>query len=157
VCSSDLSEFVDSRRLSVDVDAIVREAYLRHVAPHFGVEIEWFELPEILRYGPGGEYKPHADAEEWRGEGAGWMRGVDRDLSVLIYLNDGYGGGQIDFPNFRMQLPPQRGMLVAFPSDHRYLHAARPVTSGVRLVVVSWAKAKGSPTVRGEPPAARRV
>jgi hypothetical protein len=33
-------------------------------------------------------------------------------------------------------------MMIAFPSDHRYIHAAEPLISGTRFAVVSWAKAK---------------
>jgi hypothetical protein len=38
-------------------------------------------------------------------------------------------------------------MLVAFPSDHRFAHAALPVTGGRRYVIVTWAAVLGSPRV----------
>lgn len=144
------SEFIDVRNLSADVSSIIKHAYQDVVAPHFKVAIEWFELPEILRYRTGGEYKPHADAENWDPAAKQWRRMIDRDLSLLIYLNGEFQGGEIDFPNFGMRLKPEPGMLIAFPSDARYLHAARPVTSGVRYALVAWAATVGAPRT-GQP------
>lgn len=145
------SECVDVRTLGTDVIALVRRTYGNVVAPHFRVEIDWFELPEILRYRSGGEYKPHADAHHWEAEAKEWRKIVDRDLSILVYLNEGFEGGEIDFPNFGMKLAPKRGMLIAFPSDPRYVHAARPVTSGVRYALVSWATVRGTPRISDSP------
>lgn len=148
------SEFIDSRALSTDVAEIVACAYRDIIAPHYRAELDWIELPEILRYGPGGEYKPHADAENWHGAQRGWVREMDRDLSLLIYVNNAFTGGELYFPNFQMALPPQRGMLVCFPSDARYVHTARPVKTGLRIAIVSWAAAKGSARVNAAPPTA---
>lgn len=151
------SEMVDIRALSMDIVGAVREAYVQSVAPHYGGDIEWFELPEILRYRAGGEYKPHADSENWIASERQWRRVIDRDLSILLYLNEGFTGGEIAFPNFGFTLAPKRGLLIAFPSDGRYVHAARPVTSGVRYALVSWAAMKGSERVSGPRPHAVQV
>ena len=152
------SELVDIRTLKADIVGLVRNAYVNLVAPHFQKQIEWFELPEILRYRPGGEYKPHTDADNWFPGEQTWKRAVDRDLSLLVYLNDGFEGGEIVFPNFGLSLQPKRGLLIAFPSDRRYLHAARPVRSGIRYALVSWAATRGSERVSASPrPHAIRV
>jgi prolyl 4-hydroxylase len=141
------SETVDIFKLSIDVVDLVRYVYATYVAPHFRADVEWFDRPEILRYGPGGEYKPHADAENFfAGEGR-WKRVIDRDLSILLYLNDAFEGGEIAFPNFGLQFKPKAGLLVAFPSDARYVHAARQVTQGIRYALVSWAAVRGTPRV----------
>jgi len=145
-----ISETVDIHKLKTDVFDLVRRAYAETVAPNYGVEIEWFERPEILRYRVGGEYKPHSDAENWFADERKWKRVIDRDISILIYLNEGFVGGEIAFPNFGMQLQPKRGLLIAFPSDARYLHTARPLISGVRYALVSWSAVKGSPRVGPE-------
>jgi predicted 2-oxoglutarate/Fe(II)-dependent dioxygenase YbiX len=104
-----------------------------------------------LRYRPGGHYKPHADSENWHREQRQWVRGMDRDYSILVYLNDGYDGGELRFPNFGFRLQPRAGLLVCFPSDHRYLHEVAPVTAGTRYALVSWITARGTPRVGGRP------
>ena len=76
---------------------------------------------------------------------------IDRDYSILLYLNEGYIGGEIDFPNFGLKFQPKKGLLLAFPSDARYVHAARPVTAGTRYALVSWAAAKGTIRTSLEP------
>ena len=130
---------------------VVGLAFQQWIPEAYGDEIEWFEWPDILKYGPGGRYDLHADAD-LRDPGTGeWRRVQDRDYSLLIYLNDEFAGGAIEFPRFSYRLKPRRGMLVAFPSDHRYVHAALPVTSGIRYVIVSWGVAVGSTRVQAAP------
>lgn len=145
-----ISETVDIRKLSVNVKSLVRDLFVKTIGPHYEQEIEWFERPEILRYHPGGEYKPHADSENWFSKEKTWKRVLDRDLSILLYLNDGFTGGEIAFPNFGLKFKPVRGLMVAFPSDGRYLHSARPVVTGVRYALVSWAAVRGTPRVQKE-------
>ena len=144
------SQAIDPRTISFDLKAVIRRAFVEFAAPFFGKQIEWIEPPEILCYHAGGEYKPHADAEHWNAERREWTRVIDRDFSVLIYLNETFEGGEIDFPNFGMKFKPRRGLLIAFPSDHRYVHAARPVTHGVRYAIVSWAATRNSSRVSGQ-------
>lgn len=151
VSSIRTSETVDIFKLSVDIVDVVRFVYATYIAPHYRADIEWFDRPEILRYGPGGEYKPHADSENFFPEQHAWQRVIDRDLSILLYLNDAFEGGEIAFPNFGIQFKPKAGLLVAFPSDARYLHAARPVTQGTRYALVSWAAVRGTPRVGASP------
>ncbi len=104
-----------------------------------------------------GTIQPHSDAENWDAGSQRWVRGIDRDFSVLLYLNEGFEGGGLEFPNFGLRLTPKAGMLVAFPADHRYVHAALPISEGERFVLVSWCAALGTPRVGRAPPAGATV
>lgn len=146
-----VTEGIIVEKLKADVTGVVKEAYVSIVEPHFKAKVEWIEKPEILRYRQGGEFKPHADSELWNASTKKWTRVLDRDLSILIYLNEGFEGGELVFPNFDFGLKPTRGLLVAFPSDGRYAHWAKPVTSGVRYSIVCWAAVKGSARVQDRP------
>ena len=141
------SEHIDVRALKTDIVSIVQDIFVKTVAPHFNAQIEWFERPEILRYRSGGKYVPHADSENWGAVERRWKRVINRDLSVLIYLNDDFEGGEISFSNFGYKVKPRAGLLIAFPSDHRYLHEAHLVKSGVRYAIVSWAATVGGPRI----------
>ncbi|GJL92032.1 2OG-Fe(II) oxygenase [Hyphococcus sp.] len=145
------ADYFDTRNLSFNVTDLFKHICRNVVAPQFGTQIDSFELPEVLRYGAGAEFQPHSDADRWSAEEQTWKRTLDRDLTILVYLNEGYEGGEIDFPNFALKIPPQRGMLIAFPSDGRYLNAVRPVTSGVRYELACWATVKGQPRVNTSP------
>jgi len=123
-------------------------AYRDAIVPFFKAQLDTFTTPSILKYGPGGKYNAHADSEGWvRSEGR-WRKTDDRDYSLLLYINDDYEGGSLYFPNFDIRIKPTAGMLVAFPSDHRYMHAAEPLISGERFVIVSWACDKRTPALR---------
>lgn len=130
---------------------VVARGLREHVEPRYGVRIEWFEWPDVLLYRPGGHYELHTDAD-LRDPGTGaWRRVMDRDFSLLVYLNDDFTGGNLELPDRGETIRPEAGMLVAFPSDHRFSHAALPVESGNRYVIVSWAAALGSPRVLSGP------
>lgn len=145
------AEWVDFRDTQQHVlDAIVRRAFAEHIVPRTGQSIEWFEQPEVLRYEPGGYYLHHSDAYYLVLEERAWRKAVDRDISLLLYLNDGFEGGELDFKRLFYRLRPKTGMLVWFPSDVRYEHMAMPVVSGRRYCLVSWAAASGVERVQAE-------
>ena len=137
-----VTETIDLAERKTDVLREVVRGYRDYVTPFFEVELDTIEQPSVLKYSPGGRYGAHSDSEYWDEDQHLWVRSLERDFSILIYLNEGYEGGTLYFPNFDFRLAPKRGMMVAFPSDHRYLHAAEPLISGTRFAVVSWAKAK---------------
>lgn len=147
-----ISESIRPSQLKIDITSVVRQSFQPVVAQHFQMELEWFETPEILRYREGGQYSVHADADIWMTETKSWKRVLDRDLSLLLYINDEFEGGGLIFPNTGFTIVPRRGLLVAFPSDWRYIHGAYPVKEGLRYAIVSWAAAKGRPRVNTTPP-----
>jgi predicted 2-oxoglutarate/Fe(II)-dependent dioxygenase YbiX len=82
----------------------------------------------VLKYQTGQEYKMHADA------GGGNRRVV----SVVMYLNDNYTGGNIEFPHFKYDLKPPANSMIFFPSNYIYSHIAHPVQEGTKYAVVTW-------------------
>lgn len=93
-------------------------------------ETLYHEPYALLRYRGGQEYKVHYDSGTRMG----------RCISALIYLNSNYEGGEIEFPNFGLRIKPQPGMLILFPSNFAYSHAARPVVNGTKYALVTWIK-----------------
>ena len=148
-----VTDYIDIQGIEDQVTKIVADAYGKFIEPHYSVALEWHEYPEILRYKPGGYYTPHADADNWDNTHQSWSRVINRDLSVLVYLNDNFTGGALEFPNFGFRLQPKAGMMVCFPSDHRYVHSAKPTTEGTRYVLVSWCAILGGERVTCERPA----
>jgi hypothetical protein len=137
-----VTETIDLAERKTDVLREVVRGYRDYTTRFFQQDLDTIEQPSVLKYGPGGLYQAHSDSEYWDESSHTWKRSLDRDYSILIYLNEGFEGGALYFPNFDFRIAPKRGMLVAFPSDHRYLHAAESLISGTRFAVVSWAKAK---------------
>jgi predicted 2-oxoglutarate/Fe(II)-dependent dioxygenase YbiX len=83
----------------------------------------------ILKYENGTHYKQHHDC--------GGLH-KDRVVSILIYLNDDYVGGELEFPLFNVKYKPKAGDIILFPSNYTFSHIAHPVTEGTKYCVVSW-------------------
>jgi hypothetical protein len=63
----------------------------------------------------------HADCEKQDGTPVFEANFYRLNISSLIYINDNYEGGSIEFPEYDFYLKPSRGSLVIFPSNHKHL------------------------------------
>lgn len=120
------------------------------IEPFYQIEILDREPSQILHYDVGGHYIPHVDAETLYKDDIGldmWEKTLDRDLSVVYFLNDGFSGGELIFPALDLIVKPEPGTLVCFPSCHHYVHGVKPVTAGHRYSIVTWMRVKGMPSV----------
>lgn len=118
-----------------------------HLVDLAGVNAQWFEEPQLLRYGPGGKYGMHSDSDHYCREAKQFYRFIDRDFSMLIYLNDDYEGGGLYFKGLNYHYQPQQGDLVIFPSNHVFSHESLPIDQGRKYALVSWGAFPGSPRV----------
>lgn len=64
--------------------------------------------------------------------------GNSRVFSVLMFLNDDFEGGEIEFKEFDIKIKPEAGDVVVFCSAFPYIHQVHPVITGVRYSVVRW-------------------
>lgn len=98
-------------------------------ATRHGIEEQLYHEPyNLLKYKNGQEYKTHYDSST----------GMGRVMTAICYLNDDYTGGQIEFPEFKVKIQPEAGMLIMFPSNFAYKHTAYPVTVGTKYALVTW-------------------
>ena len=113
----------------------------RRIAKASGTEAEWGEPLQVLRYHPGQEFKPHRD----------WTEATDnqRILTMLVYLNDGYAGGETLFLKTGLKVRGKLGDALLFRNaddsgrpDPDSLHAGLPVETGVKLVASRWIRQK---------------
>ena len=133
-----VTESVVLDELEDEFNQKVVQAIHSHIEPYYNHKIAWHESAILLRYSAGGLYKVHADADDFNKEHGVQVKVLDRDVSLLLYLNDDYIGGGLKFPMFNYRYQPRKGDLVFFPSDFRYKHEAEKVISGVRYAIVSW-------------------
>lgn len=96
--------------------------------------------PMMTRYQPGMHYGAHADAAFIQLAG-GSLRS---DLSCTIFLNEpqSYEGGalHIELGDAELQFKLPAGLAVIYPSDT--LHYVEPVTSGERLVAITFIQSR---------------
>jgi Rps23 Pro-64 3,4-dihydroxylase Tpa1-like proline 4-hydroxylase len=96
----------------------------------FGISepLVYSEPNSLLRYSDGQKFGLHYDGGSTS----------KRIISPILYLNDDYIGGEIEFINFGIKIKPKSGSLLVFPSNYAYRHVAHPVTSGTKYAIVTW-------------------
>lgn len=133
------------------VTNLMRKTFSTTISQAVSCDFEWFERPQIIRYQVGGHIWLHADNENYNRELKAWRKTSDRDISLLMYLNDDFSGGELSFYAMNYVYTPRKGDLMFFPSDHRYAHRAHEVTEGRRYAVISWGAFNGVPRVHAKP------
>lgn len=144
------TQIVPMGSLYPKIEDLLRNTVKNIINPFYQVEVDSSEIPQVLSYGIGGHYRPHIDGESiWmtpRGEKI-WKKSTDRDLSIVFFLNNDFEGGDFVFPELKVRVRPEPGMMVCFPSNHHYSHGVEPVTRGKRYSIVTWATVKGFPSM----------
>jgi hypothetical protein len=122
--NSDNSELYD---LHEKVFQAVRQC-IDDYGDYWGVGIMSYEAFNFVKYdGPGTHFKVHAD------HGPTYVC----TISVVVYLNDDYEGGELWFPRMNnLTIKPKAGDVLVFPSTFIYEHASQDMKSGVKYSVV---------------------
>lgn len=61
-----------------------------------------------------------------------------RKYGAVLYLNDNYEGGHTYFPDHGIEVEPEVGKLLLFPSDLEHQHGVTEVTRGHRFTMPIW-------------------
>ena len=131
----------DGTMLGVYSENVAVNALNRRIAALSGTRIDQGEPLQVLRYRPGGEYKPHMDALP--------AEPNQRVLTVLVYLSDDYEGGETFFPGDGLSFRGGTGDALLFRNsgpdgrpDPLSLHAGLPVTRGTKYLASRWIRAQ---------------
>ena len=105
------------------------------------------EPPRIFHYALGEQIKPHYDRcnDAVTGYGREGAYLGDRIVTFLLYLNDGFVGGDLDFPKAGFRCKGAKGDAVYFAHvdgagkpDPLSLHAGLVITAGEKWVLSQW-------------------
>jgi hypothetical protein len=59
-------------------------------------------------------------------------------IASVLYLNDNYDGGEINFPQHNLSIKPKKGDLLIFPGNQNYAHEVKEILSGERFTAPGW-------------------
>lgn len=126
---------------------LIKPLYER-VSREFNIPFENAEDLQVVRYEPGQFYKAHHDAccDNVDKCQSFTKTGGQRQLTVLVYLNDDFEGGYTDFPNLGFKAKADPGDAIVFyplakDSNRCHplaLHGGLPVTRGEKWIANLW-------------------
>ena len=114
-----------------------------------GLDIDQQETIHIVKYDVGGEYKEHHDFFHPNTDYYDNVikMGGQRVYSCLFYLNNGFQGGETEFPIKKIKVTPKLGRLLIWKNkkqdgslDYESLHAGLPVISGAKWIAIVWVR-----------------
>ena len=120
-----------------------RVAALIQMPPRF------FEPPTMLHYKPGETFSPHYDFLDDTKPGLSKeiAQNGQRVLTFLLYLNEGFDGGETEFPLVGVRHKGNKGDALCFwnvmqdgSPDRRTLHAGLPPTRGEKWLLSQWVR-----------------
>lgn len=114
--------------------------YSESLAREWWSKLEEFELPQIddlrsvglspyfrfYKYQPGQKFNMHKDGRQSIGSD------ITR-FSLLVYLNEGYSGGETQFRQEDLMIKPITGMALLF--EHDLWHQGVEITKGIKYVL----------------------
>lgn len=104
-------------------DAIYKSSQI--YAKKYNIDLGHLTPLSISKYYVGKHMGSHVDSY-----------GDDRSpiLSVVLYLNDDYEGGELYFKNQSVMIKPTAGSIVIFPSNEPYYHESKEIRRGVKYM-----------------------
>ncbi len=119
-----------------------------------GLPVNAMETPQVLHYAKGQAFRLHEDY--LLPDGAYKTRDLashgQRAKTLLIYLNDGFDGGETDFPLVGLRFKGAKGEALMFTNvladgspDLRMRHAGLPPTAGEKWLFSQWVRDRPAP------------
>lgn len=110
-------------KLSNKLHKVVEDAHQRPVKSVSSHAQKWQE----------GAFAPfHSDNTDLEGNWSAWEKSK---LVCLLYINDDYDGGELDFRDHDISIKPLVGQLVTFPGGIDNVHQVLPVKNGTRHTI----------------------
>jgi len=129
-----------------NIDAIV-EMIRTRLANAIQAPLPCLELSQVLHYGVGEQFSMHCDYLDPHTVGDEIRRNGQRAVTVLIYLNDDFEGGETSFPHLAINHRAKAGDALAFANvdpagnpDPRTQHAGLPPSRGEKWVFSQWVR-----------------
>lgn len=110
------------------IKKVMEETIKEYPQLHFCISKD--EGFQVLKYEKGQYYKTHLDYGKDNG----------RVISILLYLNEDYAGGETYFPRQNIKVKGNQGDILVFPSNYCYPHSSEEILEGTKYSIVTWFK-----------------
>jgi prolyl 4-hydroxylase len=121
-------------------ESLPLQALQRRIAAFARLPVDNGESLTVLRYRPGQQYRRHLDTLP--------RTSNQRVATVIVYLNEGYSGGETRFSESGLTIAGRGGDALFFANvdqrgqpDTQSAHAGLPVKAGVKWVATRWIRA----------------
>lgn len=114
--------------MGLDVAFIQQEKVKKVLESSYDVEVTPGSA-HVAKWEPGQKLELHVDD---------LGRTSYNHMASLIYLNDDYEGGEIEFPTHNLSFKLPAGSLIMFPGNEHYPHEVKAITSGYRYTMPIW-------------------
>ena len=129
----DLNPLFSRTQASIPIDLQALFTAIQPIAPSQLGPLEIVSLiahrTACMRYTEGEYFGVHTDAPFIAPDGA------CTGLSLVLYLNENYDGGETVFPDLALEVRPATGKIVLFPPTLR--HLSQPITRGAKYIIRS--------------------
>ena len=123
----------------------------KRIAVHTNTPLENGEGLQVVRYQPGGYFKPHWDDfdDKFEGNRTQLQRGGQRIVTFLMYLNDVEEGGETYFHKLDLSVTPKAGRAIVWwnlkedgTRDESTYHEGKPLISEKKYIATKWIRDK---------------
>jgi prolyl 4-hydroxylase len=124
-----MPEIRNNKRVIID-DLILAQKFFTQAKPHVPHRVGEMEVVganerfRCYRYEPGQYFAPHGDGAYYRNNDE-WSL-----LTLIVYLNEGFTGGETNFLGLKQCIVPKTGMALFF--QHPLLHEGAEVKTGIK-------------------------
>jgi predicted 2-oxoglutarate/Fe(II)-dependent dioxygenase YbiX len=118
VAKENLDVFALMESYEILISKTIKEQYV----DKYGVKVNLIPTNDshFVKWVDGMASPLHADNERPDGQPAFHANFYRLNLSALVYINDNFDGGEIEFPSYNLKIKPQAGDLIIFPSNFRH-------------------------------------
>jgi hypothetical protein len=123
-----------------DIHSIIMKSFFKYISEYCKQNVLDFtdkhigQSPLILReYNPGSKMAEHSDIYSYVTKNG---EPVTPSLTAILYLNDDYRGGEINFVHDNLCIKPKAGSIFVFPSNKQ--HEVLEITEGNRYMTQTY-------------------
>jgi len=136
-----ITEEVEQRSISWDTSTEDRQFFRNKICEVLNIPDSHIEAGDIYRYDTGQYFGLHHDFPYTPEDIAYYANGGDRKATAIFWLNDGYEGGECDFPELGVCVSPKKGGMMYFEYDYddekinkSTIHEGLPITKGAKWI-----------------------